>query len=247
LRCGTRVRRQANRPANHDVVGAVGERLRHVDGALLIVYCTIQHRANSRSYHQQTLAELSFQCRRLQPRGNDAVAAGFERPPGTRENEPLDIALKTQVVEIALVETCKRRNRENFYISFFFSGRFKHRLVAMHRRKSHTPFAKPSHCSPNRLGNIEELQVDENLLPFARKPIDEPEDSVGHEQLQTQLVKTHTVPEALHQRLGLFGAGDVQCQDQALGAWNYFHFDGTGSFRLGKLTGFRLSHSRASA
>jgi len=181
LRCDTRVRCLADRPADHDVVGTVGERLRHVDGALLIVCWAIVHRANPRSYYEQTLAELSFQCRRLQSRGNDSVAASFERPPGTRENEPLDIALKSQVVEIALVETCERRDREDFYVPLLFYCRLEHRLIAVHRSESHTPFAKPSHRSPNRLRDIEELQVDENLLPLARKPIDEPEDSVGHE------------------------------------------------------------------
>jgi len=47
-------------------------------------------------------------------------------------------------------------------------------------------------------GNIEKLQVDEDLVSPSRKPVDQAEEPVGHEQFQADLVKTHAVSEALH-------------------------------------------------
>src|SRR3970040_1351981 len=59
-----RIRRVANRPAHHDVVGAVREGLRDVDDALLV----LRRRArgpHARHHHQQPLAEGRLDLRRF--------------------------------------------------------------------------------------------------------------------------------------------------------------------------------------
>ena len=56
-----------------------------------------------------------------------------------------------------------------------------------------------------------------------RKPIDEAEESLRHEQFQADLVKAHAVSEAPHQGFRLFDARDVQRRYQALGARDCLH------------------------
>src|SRR6266853_1884246 len=93
----------------------------------------------------------------------------------------------------------------------------------MHGRERHATIAKPAHRGPNRFGDIEKLQIDEHLLPLSRKPIDEAEEPVRHEQFQADLVKAHAVSEALHQGLRLFDACDVQGRDKAFGTRDRLH------------------------
>src|SRR5947207_3062962 len=62
---GARIDRLPDRPPDHDVVSAVGERLRNVDRALLIVRWLVLHRPDARGDHQQPFLELRFDTRRL--------------------------------------------------------------------------------------------------------------------------------------------------------------------------------------
>src|SRR5258708_5830017 len=180
-RRGPRVGRLMNRSADDDVIGAVGERLRDVDRALLIVARPILYRADSRRHDQQPPAELPLEQRRLQPRGNHPVAAGLERPPCARQHQLPDIALKAEIFEIALIEAVERGDGEDLDLPPFPSRRLENRLVAVHGRKSHSPAAKSPHRRSASFRNIAEFQIDEHLLPLAREPIDQAEVAVGHE------------------------------------------------------------------
>ena len=64
----------ADRPPDHDVVGAGGKSLRHVDGALLVADVGTGGPDAGRD-DEQSLAEFGFQLRRLVTRSDDAVAA----------------------------------------------------------------------------------------------------------------------------------------------------------------------------
>ncbi len=59
LRRGTRIGRLTDRPADDDVVGAVGERPRYVDCALLVARKSILHRPDSRGNDQQPRAQFA--------------------------------------------------------------------------------------------------------------------------------------------------------------------------------------------
>src|SRR3954464_15476425 len=86
---GARVRRRADRPPDHDVVGAVFERLGHVDSALLVADVRADGPDAGRD-HEQSLAEFGFQLRRLVPRSDDAVAARRHGAPCAGENQLLE-------------------------------------------------------------------------------------------------------------------------------------------------------------
>src|SRR5689334_343071 len=75
---GPRVLRVAHRPADHDVVGAVLERLGHVDHALLVPGVAADG-TYSRGDKEKFLAISGPQRGNLQPGGNDAVAPELGR------------------------------------------------------------------------------------------------------------------------------------------------------------------------
>src|SRR3954453_19331687 len=88
-RGGARVRRRADRPPHHDVVGAVSERLGHVHSALLVTDVRADGPDAGRN-DQQSLAEFGFQLRRLVSRSDDAVAARRRGAPCAGENQLLE-------------------------------------------------------------------------------------------------------------------------------------------------------------
>src|SRR5258706_16416362 len=92
---GGRIFRVADRPADDDVVGAVPERLRYVDDALLVGGIAARG-PDSRSDGKQFRAQFVFYSGNFQTRTDNTVAASLRRRDGARENqvfEPAAIAL----------------------------------------------------------------------------------------------------------------------------------------------------------
>src|SRR5882672_11210224 len=121
-----------------------------------------------------------------------------------------------QIIQIALVQAGQHGNGKNLHFPFRLACCFEHRLIAVYGGKSHASVAETSHRGSDGLGDIEELQVDEDLVSPFPQPIDELEHPTGHEQLQPDLVETHAVSQALYQGLPLLGVRDVQSRDQPL-------------------------------
>src|SRR3954468_2239575 len=107
-RGGAGVRRRADRPPDHDVVGPGGKGLRDIYGALLIVahFSCLRalHRTNSGRYDQQSFLELGLEARGFEPGSDDAVAARRHGGPCAGENQLLERLRGAHFVEIALVE-----------------------------------------------------------------------------------------------------------------------------------------------
>jgi hypothetical protein len=63
-----------------------------------------------------------------------------------RQYQLLNVALKSQVVEVAAVQAGERGYRENFQRAFFLGGGLHDRIVAVNRRQIHAFLAQ----SPDR-------------------------------------------------------------------------------------------------
>jgi len=108
LRRSARIGCLTDRPADDDVVGAVGKRLGHVDRALLVAVVDSAP-GGFRRDDQQPCAELAPQAGsspRKQPRRSPPRA-----PAASREHQSFNVAFESPIVEIALVEAGEHGHR----------------------------------------------------------------------------------------------------------------------------------------
>ncbi len=196
----------ADRPADHDVVRAVRERLRDVDGALLVVDRLVLDRTDARRHHQQPVVDELAQHRRLEARRHHAVAAGLERAPRARQHQLLDVAGETEVVEVAAVEAGEHGHRQHLDVALGGGRRLHDPLVAVHGGERHAAIAQLPHRGRHGRRHVEELEVDEHLLAAPDHPVEQLEVAAGHEQLEAELVELTESPSVSARRRAASGS-----------------------------------------
>src|SRR4051812_10004613 len=174
-RGGAGVRRRADRPSDHDVVGTGGKGLRDIHGALLIVahFSCLRalHRTNAGRYDEQSFLELGLEARGFEPGSDDAVAARRHGGPCAGENQLLERLRGAHFVEIALVEAGEHRHGEDLHRPLLARRSLHHRAVAVDGEER---CAAPAHVgdrAAHGLGNVVELEVGEDLVAARGEPV----------------------------------------------------------------------------
>ena len=85
----------------------------------------------------------------------------------------------------------------------------------MHRDEAHRPIAQAAHGAAHRLGDVVELEVEEELLAGAGQLVHQREVVAAHQQLEAELVEVHRIAERAHEPARVVGRGDVERCDQA--------------------------------
>ena len=210
-------RRIADRPADDDVVRAAPER--GLDGydALLVADRPVVDRPDARRHDEQRIVDRVTQRGHLHAGGDHAVAAGLERAASPRQHQRGDIAVETEIVQIAAIETRQHRYGEHFQRVAFVFGRCLHdRLVAVHGDEACAAVLELAHRRTDRRGNIEELEIAEDLLVARKHPVEQVEVAAAHHELESELVERHGIAELLGKRAGALAVRDVHRENQAV-------------------------------
>ena len=172
-----------DRPAHHNVVGAVPERLLHVDRAFLVVDRLIRTGANPRRDDQKFIPKFlraapaaSMPDERINP-SQPISSARLARDSTTARisfSKPRDFMSASS----RLVSTVTARI---FTPLFFGNGGAQHLIISVHGGKCRVPRHQLFHCIFNGFGDIEKLQVDEHLAVSFMQPVHQIEIAVGHE------------------------------------------------------------------
>ena len=217
---GARIGGIADGTADDDVIGAIGERLRHVHRALLVVDGLVLDRADARRHHQQPVVDEFAQHRRLQAGRNDAVATCLERTTRTRQHELFDVHGETEVVEVTAVEARQHGHREHLDVALGRRRGFHDGLVAVDGGQRDAAIAQLLHRRRDRGRHVEELEVDEDFLATRDHPVEQLVVAARHEQFEPQLVELHGVAELFRQLPGGRRVGDVHGENQAFTVGN---------------------------
>jgi hypothetical protein len=162
--------RVTDRAANHDVIGA--RKACATETTFLVVGRFSTGRMPGVMMRRESMLsqQLRFQARR-----DHAIAPGLERTARAREHKLLDIAIKSQVIEIATIQAGQHRNREHLDVALGFRGGLHDRLIAMHGREVHAAIAQLANRRRNGGRHVEEFQVDEHLIPSRHEPVEQRE------------------------------------------------------------------------
>jgi hypothetical protein len=213
----------ANGTAHHDVIGAVAEGAFDRRDALLIVGGRREARIgrpDTRRDDEQALAQALAQRLGLASRGDHAVATQFERAAAPRQHQAGNIDVVAEIPKIAAVEAGEHGDRQNFKISLIAAGRFHDAVIAMDGGEGDRAVAQPAHRGAHGFGDIEHLEIDENLLAAIDQPVHQLEVPACHAQLQAELVETHGISQALHQVARQRRLRHVEGKDQPVAGRN---------------------------
>ena len=201
LRGGARVGRVADRPADDDVIGAVGEGLRDVDGALLVVDRLVLDRTDAGRHDQQALVDAAGAA--SLPRDPEETtpsqpASSARRARG--QHELLDVAGEPEVVEVAAIEAREHGHGEDLDVAFRRGRGFHDRLVAVHRRQRDARGSASGSRPPRRSRARRRTSGRRRpCLPRATIQSSSSKYPPDMKQLEAKLVELHRVAEPVHE------------------------------------------------
>src|SRR5208283_6070020 len=137
-----------------------------------------------RAHDQEVLAQLGTQPGRLQPRGDHPVAAQVHAAPRPRQDELLRVALVSHVLQVPPVQAREHRDGQYLDVSPCRHRGLDHRVAAVDRRKGDLARAQLLDREPDRLGDVEELDVGKDPLALRIEPVDHLEVVARHEELE---------------------------------------------------------------
>ena len=165
-------------PADNNVIGTVAECFLYIGCSLLIVRAALFHFLiidwpYAWRHDQEAFSEMLPEQRRFQAGRDDAVAIELERTPGARKDQGLHITLKSQIAQIGPVETREYSDGENLRSIFLGDSRFQNFVVTVNGHKCGVPILELMDRFFNGFGNIEKLQIHEDLFSTIMQPLHE--------------------------------------------------------------------------
>jgi organic radical activating enzyme len=163
-RCLVRVRRLADGTADHDVVGAAAQGLLDGDDPLLIVDRAVVDRTDAGGHDEELLAQALTQGPGFETGRDHSVTAELQGAAGPREDQPLDVDVEAQIIEVAPVEAGEDGDRQDLQVALFAAGGLEDAVVAVDGDEGERPLPQVAHRRPDRFRDVEELEIGENLL-----------------------------------------------------------------------------------
>jgi hypothetical protein len=152
-----------------DVVGAFQECLFYIDCPFLVI--GVANRPDSWDDNQEAVPEFAAKRFGLKSGGNDTVTSNIKGASCPGQYQRSYIHLKPKVSQVCIIKAGQNRYGEYFGAIFLLAGSTQDFIIAMDRRKSGVPASKLLHGRSDRLGNIEEFEINKNLLVSIRQPL----------------------------------------------------------------------------